>query len=97
MGWPPKNLGFKDGPRGGKKKACDPEDGPKSSSEAFSLPLEPTSLDPGPSPGPYPLKEGPCRLSSLGFFNPSRSTARPEEEGPTERRSTGSRVFDPTV
>ncbi|KAJ9682916.1 hypothetical protein PVL29_018775 [Vitis rotundifolia] len=85
MGWPPKSLRLRDRPRGDNKRTGDPADGPISSAATFSLPLEPALIDPGPDP----LKEGPCKLSSLAFFKPSGSTARPEEDGPTERRSTG--------
>ncbi|KAJ9682702.1 hypothetical protein PVL29_018598 [Vitis rotundifolia] len=86
MGWPPKSLRLRDGPRGDVKRTGDPEDGPISSAATFSLPLEPALIDPGPSPGPNPLQEGPYKISSPAFFKPTGSTARPEEDSPAQQK-----------
>ncbi|KAJ9682490.1 hypothetical protein PVL29_018416 [Vitis rotundifolia] len=96
MGYPPKSL--RNGPWGDVKRLGVPRDGPNSTATAFSLPLEPTGSDPDPDPGPGPIpfKEGPCKRSSPVFFKPNETSARPEEDGPTDRQSTGNRVFDPT-
>ncbi|KAJ9698943.1 hypothetical protein PVL29_007827 [Vitis rotundifolia] len=84
MDCPPKSLRrVRDVPWINVKGSGDPKDGPK-----------PIVTD--PSPGPAPFKEGPCKRGSPAFFKPIRTSTRPEEDGPTDRKSTGTQIFDPT-
>ncbi|KAJ9705751.1 hypothetical protein PVL29_003717 [Vitis rotundifolia] len=95
MGCPPKSLRrVRDEPWENVKGLGGPKDGLNSTVATFSLPLEPTGLDLGPSPAPF--KKGPCKRGSPVFFKPNGTSVRPEEDGPIDRQSTGDRVFDPT-